>query len=171
MNARRLYIERARNRINRFLDVLRCICYSKTVRSFWQENGHCSLNDRCFHLYINTLVIFCKIYGANVAINYWKAFFSLYICRKAGEMLKYLHLMKIEGEIALLLPYCNNCYTTHYRRTHRKKDLYALSAFCITLKIRINSVYIFVFLSCFSISYQDIDIWTRLLRRLYKIEG
>ena len=102
--------------------------------------------------------------------------FLIFICRKAVEMiglqfcgltglviltanlLKYLHLLTIEGEIALLLPYCNNCYTAHHRRTHsKKKDLYALSAFCITLKIRINSVYIFVFLSCFSISYQDID--------------
>ena len=101
--------------------------------------------------------------------------FLIVICRKAVEMLglqfcgltglviltanllKYLHLLKIEGEIALLLPCCNNCYTAHHRRTHRKKDLYALSTFCITLKRRINSVYIFFFLSCFSISYQDID--------------
>ena len=83
--------------------------------------------------------------------------FLIFICRKAVEMIglqfcaltglviltanlpKYLHLLKIEGEIALLLPYCNNCYTAHHRRTHRKKDLYALSTFCITLKRRINS--------------------------------
>ena len=149
-NARHLYIKRARNRTNRFFIVVKFICDSKTVRSFWQENGHSSLYDRCFDLYISILVIFCKIYGANVAINYWKAFFSLYICRKAGEMLglqfcalpglviltvnllKYLRVLKIEGEIALLSLYCNNCYTAHHRRTHRKRDLYALCAFNIT---------------------------------------
>ena len=77
-NARRLYIKRARNRITRFFIVLKFIWDSKTVtvRSFWQENGRCSLNDSCVDLCINILVIFCKIYGANVARNYlymWKS--------------------------------------------------------------------------------------------------
>ena len=67
-----------------------------------------------------------------------KAFFN-FICRKAGEMLglqfygltglviltanllKYVHVLKIEGEIALLSLECNNFYTAQYRRTHRKK--------------------------------------------------
>ena len=117
-----------------------------------------------------------------------KAFFN-FICRKAGEMLglqfygltglviltanllKYVHVLKIEGEIALLSLECNNFYTAQYRRTHRKKDLYALCAFCITLKRIINSAYIFFFLCSFAISYQDINFCTRFLGRLDKIEG
>ena len=150
-NARRLYIKRARNRITRFFIVLKFIWDSKTVtiRSFWQENGHCSLGYRCFDLYTYVLVIFRIIYGANVARKNLRAFFN-FICRKAIEMLglqfcgltalviltanllKHLHILKIEGVIALLSLYCNNCYMVHPRRTHRKKDLYALCAFYIT---------------------------------------
>ena len=65
--------------------------------------------------------------------------FLIFICRIAGKMLglqfcgltglviitanllKYVHVLKIEGEIALLSLDCNNCYTAHHRRTHRKK--------------------------------------------------
>ena len=87
--------------------------------------------------------------------------FLTFICRKAVEilgsqfcgltglvvltanLLYYLDVLNIEGEIALLSLYCNNFYTAHHRRTHRKKYLYALSAFCIKLKRIINSAYIF----------------------------
>ena len=48
-----------------------------------------------------------------------------------ANMLKYLHVLKIEGEIAPLLLYCINCYKAHPRRTHRKKDLYALCAYYV----------------------------------------
>ena len=48
------------------------------------------------------------------------------------NLLKYLRVLKIEGEIALLSLYYNNCYMAHQRRTHRKRDLYALCAFNIT---------------------------------------
>ena len=88
----------------------------------------------------------------------------------AASLLKYLHLLKIEGEIALLSLDCNNFYTAQHQRTHRKKDLYALCAFFITLKRIINSAYIFFFLCSFSISYQDINFCTRFLGRLDKIE-
>ena len=116
-----------------------------------------------------------------------KAFFN-FKCRKAGEtlglqfygltglviltanLLKYVHVLKIEGEITLLSLDCNNFYTARHQRTHRKKDLYALCAFCITLKRIINSAYIFFFLCSFSISYQDINFCTRFLGRLDKIE-
>ena len=49
-----------------------------------------------------------------------------------ANLLKYLHILKIEGVIALLSLYCNNCYMVQPRRTHRKKDLYTLCAFYIT---------------------------------------
>ena len=48
-----------------------------------------------------------------------------------ANLLKHLHVLKMEGEIALLSLYCNKCYTAHHRRTHRKRDLYALCAFYI----------------------------------------
>ena len=51
-----------------------------------------------------------------------------------ANLLKYVHVLKIEGEIALLSLDCNNFYTAQHQRTHRKKDLYALCASCITLK-------------------------------------
>ena len=51
----------------------------------------------------------------------------------AANLLKYVHVLKIEGEIALLSLDCNNFYTAQHRRIHRKKDLYELCAFCITL--------------------------------------
>ena len=89
----------------------------------------------------------------------------------AANLLKYVHVLKIEGEIALLSLECNNFYTAQYRRTHRKKDLYALCAVCITLKRIINSAYIFFFLCSFEISYQDINFCPRFLGRLDKIEG
>ena len=80
-NARRLYIKRARNRITRFFIVLKFIWDSKTVtiRSFWQENGHCSLGYRCFDLYTYVIVIFRITYGANVARKNLKAFFNFYM--------------------------------------------------------------------------------------------
>ena len=89
----------------------------------------------------------------------------------AANLLKYVHVLKIEGEIALLSLECNNFYTAQYRRTHRKKDLYALCAVCITLKRIISSAYIFFFLCSFEISYQDINFCPRFLGRLEKIEG
>ena len=49
-----------------------------------------------------------------------------------ANLLKHLHILKIEGVIALLSLYCNNCLMVHPRRTHTKKDLYALYAFYIT---------------------------------------
>ena len=49
-----------------------------------------------------------------------------------ANLLKHLHVLKMEGEIALLSLDCNKCYTAHHRRTHRKRDLYALCAFYIT---------------------------------------
>ena len=48
-----------------------------------------------------------------------------------ANLLKYVNVLKKEGEITLLSLDCNNCYTAHHRRTHRKKDLYALCAFYI----------------------------------------
>ena len=87
-----------------------------------------------------------------------------------ANLLKYVHVLKIEEEIALLSLDCNNFYTAQHQRPHRKKDLYALCAFYITLKRIINSAYIFFFLCSFSISYQDINFCTRFLGRLDKIE-
>ena len=80
------------------------------------------------------------------------------------NLLKYLRVLKIEGEIALLSLYCNNCYTAHHRRTHRKRDLYALCAFYEPIlvsrnlilrnymKCYVKNVYIFHFFGvlCFS---------------------
>ena len=43
----------------------------------------------------------------------------------AANLLKYVHVLKIEGEIALLSLDGNNFYTAQYRRTHRKKDYYS----------------------------------------------
>ena len=123
--------------------VLKFICNSKTVtiRSFWQENGHRFLNNGCFNIYINILIIFCIIHGAKVTKNYLKVF-SIFWWRKAREMLglqfcgltglvllesnllKYPHKLEIEGEIALLSLYCYNCYTAHHRRTYREKRLF-----------------------------------------------
>ena len=59
-----------------------------------------------------------------------------------ANLLKHLHVLKIEGVIALLSLYCNNCYTAHPRRTHRKKDLYPLCAFYISRRNIVNSAYI-----------------------------
>ena len=38
---------------------------------------HRFLNNRCFNIYINILVIFCIIHGAKVTKNYLKVFFNL----------------------------------------------------------------------------------------------
>ena len=149
--ARHLQIKRARNRITRFFIVLKFTLNSKTVtiRSFWQENGYCPLNNRCFNIYINILVIFCIIYGANVARNYSKVFFNLQMKKShrsvrfsilwfnrsrsyQSKSVQYHHILTIEGEIALLSLYYKNCQTVHHQRTDRKKDLYASRAFYIT---------------------------------------
>ena len=74
-----------------------------------------------------------------------------FICRKAVEMLGlqfcgltglvvltanllyYLDVLNIEGEIALSL-YCNNFYTAHHRRTHRKKVFVCTERFLYQVK-------------------------------------
>ena len=38
-----------------------------------------------------------------------------------ANLLKYLHVLKIEGEKGFLSLFCNNCYTAQHRTTHRKK--------------------------------------------------
>ena len=88
----------------------------------------------------------------------WKLFL-IFICRKAGKMLglqfcglnglviltanllKHLHILKIEGVIALLSLYCNNCYMVHPWRTHRKK-ICMHCALSISRKKIVNSAYI-----------------------------
>ena len=86
-----------------------------------------------------------------------------------ANLLKYVHVLKIEGEIALLSLDCNNCYTAHHRRTHRKKRFVRIVRFLYQIKRIIISSCIFLFFRV-SISYQDIDFCTRLLGRLEKIK-
>ena len=64
------------------------------------------------------------------------------------NLLKYLRVLKIEGEIALLSLYCNNCYTA-------KKSVVHIVRFLCHVERIINSAYISFFLYGFLISYQD----------------
>ena len=73
-----------------------------------------------------------------------------------ANLLKYLHVFKIEGEIALLSLFCNNCYTAQHRTTHRKKRFSRAVRFLCHVEISINSAYISS-CSVFSISYQNKD--------------
>ena len=79
------------------------------------------------------------------------------------NLLKYLRVLKIEGEIALLSLDCTSS------KNSQKKRFVRIVRFLYHVKRIINSAYIFFFLWCFSISYKDINFCTRLLRRLDRI--
>ena len=59
--------------------------------------------------------------------------------------------------------------TRHIIEELTEKRFVRIVRFLYHVKRIINSVYIFFFLWCFSISYKDINFCTRLLRRLDKI--
>ena len=85
-----------------------------------------------------------------------------------ANLLKYVHVLKIEGEITL---YHSTAIivTQHIIEELTEKRFVRIVHFLYQIKRIINSACIFFFFR-FSISYQDIDFCTRLLGRLEKIK-
>ena len=73
-------------------------------------------------IYKRFLIFICRIVGEMLGLEFCGPIGLLIL---TANLLKYVHVLKIEGEIALLSFYCNNCYTA------KKKVLYALCAFCV----------------------------------------
>ena len=95
-------------------------------------------------IYKRFLIFICRIVGEMLGLEFCGPIGLLIL---TANLLKYVHVLKIEGEIAVLSLYCNNCYTA-------KKSVVRIVRFLCHVERIINSAYISFFLYGFLISYQ-----------------